>query len=117
MAESNTDEKIGKIHDTVTGIRLEFADFKAEQKLTNKSVDTLCTKLDKYVDATEQRVGNLEKDVGNRLPDDPSVFSQLQSINGFRKRTIMALKLVWGFLTSVALALISQLFGLFGKGS
>jgi len=121
MAEFNTDEQIGKIHDTVTGIRLEFRDLNAAQKATNKSVDDLCGKLGKYAEGTEKRLGNIEEDLGSRIPDDPTAFSQIQGLQGFRQRTTSILNRLWGFVASAVLAIVtmilSQIFGWFGKGN
>ena len=97
-------------------MRLEFTEMKGELKATNKSVDELCVSLDGYSKSTEGRLLNLEQDIGNRIPDDPTVFSQLQTVNGFRKRTTMGLKMLWGLFTGIVILIISQLFGLFGKG-
>lgn len=116
MAE-NTDEKIGKIHDTVTGIRLEFEGMRGEQKATNKSVDTLCKSLDTYSKGTEKRLSNIESDLGNRTPDDPAVFSQIQALQAFRRRVTTNGKAIWAFLASLILLGISQIAGFFGKGN
>ena len=121
MAESNTDKQIGKINETMTGIRLEFADMKAEQKLTNKSVETLCEKLDGYAEGTEKRLGNLEEDVGNRIPDDPTAFSQIQGLQSHKKRTDSLMNRLWGLVSGAVVAIFaliaSQVFGWFGKGN
>ncbi len=121
MPESNTDKQIRKIHDTLTDIRLEFRDLNAAQKATNKSVDDLCEKLDGYAEGTEKRVGNLEEDVGNRIPDDPTAFSQIQGLQGFKKRTDSMLNRLWGLVSGAVVAIFaliaSQVFGWFGKGN
>ena len=120
MVESNTDLQITKIHDTVTGIRLDFGEFKAElkgeQKATNKSVEDLCKTVDSYSAGAELRLSSLEINLGNKIPDDPTAFSQIQTLQGFRKQTLSRMRAIWGFIASLILLLVSQFLNVFGKG-
>ena len=120
MPESNTDKQIGQIQETLTAIQLEFKGMNGEQKATNKSVDTLCVKLEEYVDGTEKRLNNLEENLGNRIPDDPTAFSQLQGLQGFKQRTNSMINRLWGLVSGAVLAIVSlvlsQVFGWSGKG-
>lgn len=119
MADSDIDAKFTAIQDTVHGIHVNFTEMKGELKATNKSVDTLCVSLDGYVKSTESRLLNMEQDLGNRIPDDPNVYSQLQKLNGFRKRTVSGLKMLWGLGTGILLLIFGQIanaLGWFGKG-
>ncbi len=117
MSESDINSEVKSISDTVTGIRLDFVETKGEIKATNKAVGDLCGKLDRYVDGTEKRLTSLELDVGNRIPDEPTAFSQLQTLNGFRKRSVAGVTMLWGLVMTAVAAFVSQLFGLFGKGN
>lgn len=108
-----TDVQLAEINKTVTGIRVEFAEHKSEQKATNKSVETLCGKIDGYVTGTEKRFIEIEKDLGNRIPDDPTAFSQLQSLQAFKKRIRTNGRALWAFVGSLVLLGISQLTGFF----
>lgn len=111
MSESETSAKVDKIHETVHGIRLDFVELKAEQKATNKSVNDLCNQLDRYSTGTEKRFGKLEGNLGPRIPDDPTAFSQIQSLQGFRKRTITGLTMLWGLIATIVITIVSQFFG------
>lgn len=112
----NSDEKFGKIHDTVHGMQLDFVSMKKDQEATNKSVQDICGKLDRYADGSEKRLTALESNLGSRIPDDPTAFSQLQSHAGFIKRSQARLTMLGGVVVTILLALVSQLFGLIGKG-
>ena len=116
MTESNTDKHIGKINETLTEIRIDSAKNEERLKTTNESVKTLCGKLDKYVEATERRLGSIEDDIGDKGPDDPTVFAQLQTLSAYKKRTSANAKAVWAFIGSLVLLGISQVTSFFGKG-
>ena len=115
MAESDIDAEFKRINDTVNGMRLEFVEMKGEMKATNVAVKGICTSLDGYSKSTEDRLTKVEQDLGNRIPDEPTAFSQLQTHNGFVKRTIANGRAIWAFIGSLVLLGISQLAGLFGK--
>ncbi len=124
MTESNIDSQINKIHDTVTGIRFDFGKFETklegEQKATNKAVADLCQTVDRYSTGTEKRLSAIEVNLGSKIPDDPTAFSQIQTLQGFRKQTLSRMKALWGFIltliTSLILLFVSQFLNLFGKG-
>ena len=117
MAESDINAEVKSISDTVTGIRLDFVETKGEIKATNKSVGDLCGKLDRYAVGTEKRLEAIESDVGNRIPDDPTAFSQIQSLQGYRRRTSAGLKMLWGLFSAIVLMGLSEIFGWFKKGN
>jgi len=116
MAGTGIDSQINKIHDTVTGIRLDFVELKAEQKAANKAVDTLCETINRYSKGTEKRLSTIEENLGNKIPDDPDAFSQIQTLQGFRKRSAIGLKMIWGLLSGAILMLFNEVFGWFHKG-
>lgn len=111
MSETNVEAKVDKIHETVHGIEKSFIDLKAEQKATNKSVTDLCSELRRYSTGTEKRLEKVEGNLGPRIPDDPTAFSQIQSLQGFRKRTVTGITMLWGLVATVVVTIVSQLFG------
>ncbi len=104
-----------QIHDTVVGIKLDVKDIQKDQQHTTEAVNNLCGELKGYAKGTEKRLGIIEGDLGNRNPNDPTAFSQLQSHTGSLSRIGGGVKIAWGFITATIAALAAQLFGLFGK--
>ncbi len=107
----NTDKNLGTIFDTVHDIKIELNDLTHEQKATNKSVDDLCKSLDRYSVGTEQRLSQVESDLGNRIPDDPTAFSQVQTLQSRTRRHENFIKSTWAFLSALVLLVVSQIFG------
>ena len=114
------DAKVTGIKDTVNDLQLsvtnDITEMKGELKATNKTLDTLCTSLDGYAKSSEERLLTIEHNLGNRIPDDPNVFSQLQTLQAYKKRTSTNAKAVWAFIGSLVLMGISQVTSFFGKG-
>ena len=114
------DAKVTGIKDTVKDLHLsvtkDITEMKCELKAMNKPLDTLCTSLDGYAKSSEERLLTIEHNLGNRIPDDPDVYSQLQTLQAYKRKTIANGKAVWAFLVSLLLLGVSQVATFFGKG-
>lgn len=113
------DDQVGHKLDRITQLQYET---KTQVSRLSDAQDRQATDLSKLrtdvkeeVGVTKSRVRQLEADLGDRPPDTPTAFAQLQSLQGFAARTKWIGSTIVGLIVTAFGAVLAWILGLFTR--
>ena len=116
-----------EIRDKLHDLEMQVQGLRKDQESSSRDVNRLCEKVEKYTEvtqsqiskmaeATQTQIGKMNDDIGNRPPDTPDAFAQIQSLNSFASRAKRYVSSAIGTLFTVVGAIVAAIFlKLWGK--